>query len=94
MSWYENGYFAFDTETTGVNDSTDRIVSAAILHYNNNQVIDTTQWLINPGIDIPEAASAVNGITTEHVQANGAPAPSAIAEILQTIAKLSKTSPV
>lgn len=50
MAWYENGYFGFDTETTGVTESSDRIVSAAIVRYNSkHEVIHTLQWLINPG---------------------------------------------
>ncbi|MCL7429257.1 3'-5' exonuclease [Streptomyces sp. NPDC052415] len=76
-SWYEGPLAAFDTETTGVHVETDRIVSAAIV------VQDTpgarprvTRWLVNPGVPVPEAATAVHGLTEEHLQRNGRwPAP-------------------
>lgn len=95
MAWYDNGYFGFDTETTGVTESSDRIVSAAIVRYNSrHEVIQTLQWLINPGIEIPAAATAVNGISTEQVQAHGAPARAAINDILHVIADFSATMPL
>lgn len=95
MAWYEDGYFGFDTETTGVTESSDRIVSAAIVRYNSkHEVIHTLQWLINPGIEIPAAATAVNGISTEQVQAHGAPARAAINDILHVIADFSATMPL
>lgn len=95
MAWYENGYFGFDTETTGVTESSDRIVSAAIVRYSSkHEVIHTLQWLINPGVEIPVAATAVNGISTEQVQAHGAPARAAINEILHVIADFSATMPL
>ena len=33
MSWVDVGFIAFDTETTGVDIATDRIVSAAAVVY-------------------------------------------------------------
>ncbi len=38
-------------------------------------------WLVDPGIEIPEAASAVHGITTEQARRDGQPAALAIDEI-------------
>ncbi|MFF5425041.1 MULTISPECIES: 3'-5' exonuclease [unclassified Streptomyces] len=75
--WYEGPLAAFDTETTGVDVEEDRIVSAALV------VQDTagarprvTRWLVNPGIPVPEAATAVHGLTDDHLQRNGRwPAP-------------------
>ncbi|MGW3119951.1 exonuclease domain-containing protein [Streptomyces sp. NPDC001107] len=76
-TWYEGPLAAFDTETTGVDVETDRIVSAAVV------VQDTpgsrprvTRWLVNPGVPVPEAATAVHGLTDEHLALNGRwPAP-------------------
>ncbi|MEV5794131.1 3'-5' exonuclease [Streptomyces sp. NPDC060011] len=70
--WYEGPLAAFDTETTGVDVETDRIVSAAVV------VQDTagtrprvTRWLVNPGVPVPAGATAVHGLTDEHLQRNG-----------------------
>lgn len=76
-SWYEGPLAAFDTETTGVDVETDRIVSAAVV------VQDTpdsrprvARWLVNPGVPVPEAATAVHGLTEDHLRRNGRwPAP-------------------
>ncbi|MEU9865106.1 3'-5' exonuclease [Streptomyces sp. NPDC047971] len=75
--WYDGPLAAFDTETTGVDVEEDRIVSAALV------VQDTagarprvTRWLVNPGVPVPAAATAVHGLTDEHLQRNGRwPAP-------------------
>ncbi|MGW3094230.1 exonuclease domain-containing protein [Streptomyces sp. NPDC001102] len=86
--WYEGPLAAFDTETTGVDVETDRIVSAAVV------VQDApggrprvTRWLVNPGVPVPEAATAVHGLTDEHLQRNGRwPAP-VMYEIAETLAE-------
>ncbi|WP_435186462.1 3'-5' exonuclease [Streptomyces sp. bgisy126] len=77
MHWYEGPLAAFDTETTGIDVEGDRIVSAALV------VQDTagarprvTRWLVNPGISVPAEATAVHGLTDDHLQRNGRwPAP-------------------
>lgn len=75
--WYEGPLAAFDTETTGVDVETDRIVSAAVVVQDapglRPRVI---RWLVNPGVPVPEAATAVHGLTDEHLARNGRwPAP-------------------
>lgn len=62
--WYEDDQplVAFDTETTGADPSEARIVSAHV---------GGVDLLVNPGIEIPAEATAVHGITTEDVVANG-----------------------
>lgn len=75
--WYEGPLAAFDTETTGVDVESDRIVSAAVV------VQDTvgsrprvTRWLVNPGVPVPEEATAVHGLTQRHLERRGRwPAP-------------------
>ncbi|WP_458242701.1 exonuclease domain-containing protein [Streptomyces sp. MAI_2237] len=92
--WYEGPLAAFDTETTGVDVETDRIVSAAVV------VQDApggrprvTRWLVNPGVPVPEAATAVHGLTDEHLQRNGrwpAPVMYEIAEVLAEQAAMNR----
>jgi len=48
-------------------------------------VVSRWDWLADPGIEIPEGASAVHGITTERARAEGRPATLVIAEIAQTL---------
>lgn len=62
----------FDLETTGIDVYSDRIVTAylAILAADGSIEIQR-DWLVDPGIEIPEGAAAVHGITTEHARAHG-----------------------
>jgi DNA polymerase III subunit epsilon len=85
--WAQTTLWApFDLETTGVSVEDDRIVTACFGLVNGSDVT-TTSWLVNPGIDIPEGATAVHGITTEHAKANGEPAAQAVDSIAGEVAK-------
>ncbi|MFF4751403.1 exonuclease domain-containing protein [Streptomyces sp. NPDC002514] len=75
--WYEGPLAAFDTETTGVDVETDRIVSASVVVQDAPGTRPrVTRWLVNPGVPVPRAATAVHGLTEEHLHRNGRwPAP-------------------
>ncbi|MGK9464187.1 3'-5' exonuclease [Streptomyces sp. G6] len=75
--WFEGPLAAFDTETTGVDVETDRIVSAALVVQDAPGLRPrVTRWLVNPGVPVPEAATAVHGLTEEHLHRHGRwPAP-------------------
>jgi DNA polymerase III epsilon subunit-like protein/8-oxo-dGTP pyrophosphatase MutT (NUDIX family) len=76
----------FDLETTGVDVDTARIVSACIAVLTaSGDVIARWDWLADPGIDIPEGASAVHGITTQRAQDEGRASVEVVAEIAQTL---------
>ena len=76
----------FDLETTGVDTDTARIVSACIAILEpDGAILDRWDWLADPGVEIPEGAAAVHGITTERARALGRPAPLVIAEIAQSL---------
>lgn len=65
---------AFDLETTGPDPLTARIVTASIVEIVTSDAgVQTAEheWLLDPGIEIPEGASNVHGITTEHARAHG-----------------------
>ncbi|MDT0613993.1 3'-5' exonuclease [Streptomyces lancefieldiae] len=76
-NWIEGPLAAFDTETTGVDVETDRIVSAALVVQDAAGLRPrVTRWLVNPGVPVPQAATAVHGLTDEHLQRLGRwPAP-------------------
>jgi DNA polymerase-3 subunit epsilon len=70
--WYEGPLAAFDTETTGVDVETDRIVSAAVVVQDAPGSRPRVRaWLVNPGVPVPEGATAVHGLTDEYLQLNG-----------------------
>lgn len=71
MTWHKGPLFGFDLESTGVDVETDRIVTAAIVDIKPGEPTRTRTWIVNPGIDIPEAATAVHGISTEKARAEG-----------------------
>ena len=56
----------FDTETTGIDTSHARVVSSTIaLLGPAGEVQERYDWLLDPGVEIPEPAARVHGITTE-----------------------------
>ncbi|MBN2176923.1 MAG: DNA polymerase III subunit epsilon [Demequinaceae bacterium] len=88
MDWLEDTMIGFDTETTGVNTSTDRIVTAAVISRQGaDGVPDRRTWLIDPGVEIPIGATAIHGITTLRASAEGAPPEEALEEIAATLAE-------
>jgi DNA polymerase III subunit epsilon len=86
MSWTTGPLLGFDTETTGVDVTHDRIVTAALVRRVPGESTEVRTWLIDPGVPIPAEAAAIHGITTEHAVAHGeAPGP-ALDEIAALIA--------
>jgi len=57
-----------DLETTGINPTKDRIVQIAILKILPDGTRKTLNEIVNPGIEIPEKAAAIHGITNEMVK--------------------------
>lgn len=70
-SWATLDWVAFDTETTGTDVRSDRIVTACLVELGEKGVADERAWLVNPEIDIPDSAAEVHGITTEVAQRDG-----------------------
>lgn len=61
----------FDTETTGVDTDKDRIITCFMRAKDGDEVLFEQEWIIDPGIEIPEGASEVHGMTTEWIRENG-----------------------
>lgn len=79
----------FDLETTGVSVTADRIVSAHVGLLDADGLVQRSRtWLADPGIPIPEGATAVHGITTEHARTHGRPAPEVVAEVVAALEHL------
>ncbi len=86
--WWQGRLVGFDLETTAPQPEEARIVSAAIAFCGGGEETVTMTWLVNPGVEIPDAAAEIHGITTEQVQAEGDEAAAAIAEILTVLSDL------
>ncbi|KAB1503917.1 3'-5' exonuclease [Corynebacterium sp. 320] len=61
---------SFDLETTGVDPTTARIVTSALVTIRGRERQDL-EMLADPGIEIPKAASDVHGITTDYAREHG-----------------------
>lgn len=85
--WADGPWLAFDIESTGVDVCTDRIVTATAIIYRpgHDRVVHT--WLADPGIDIPDGATEVHGITTAHAREHGRPAADVAAEVADVLAQ-------
>lgn len=83
-SWPSGPLLGFDTETTGVDVRHDRVVTAALVMRDAAGTRQRT-WLIDPGVEIPEAASTIHGVTTERARAEGRPPAVALDEIAAEI---------
>ena len=79
----------FDLETTGVDVTSDRVVTAyvGVLDADGRQIA-ARSWLADPGIPIPEGATAVHGITTAHARAQGRPAREVVSEVTAALRSL------
>ncbi|MER0078540.1 3'-5' exonuclease [Corynebacterium sp. KPL2830] len=72
MNFDASRMLAFDLETTSANPKDARIVTSALVRIDGRDV-QKVEYLADPGIEIPQAATDVHGITTEKAQAEGRP---------------------
>lgn len=76
----------FDLETTGIDVTADRIVTAHVgLLDASGGVIRARDWLADPGVAIPHGASAIHGISTEQARAQGRPASEVVSEVVEAV---------
>ncbi|WP_426298716.1 3'-5' exonuclease [Arthrobacter sp. R-11] len=88
-SWNTLPRAAFDLETTGRNSRAARIVTASITVVDGQgNVIKEREWLADPGVEIPQEASDVHGITTAKARAEGRPAAEVTREVAATLQEL------
>lgn len=76
----------FDLETTGVDTATARIVTAHVgVIDETGQVVERKDWIVDPGVEIPEAASAIHGIDTARARRFGRAPQHVVPEIVAAI---------
>lgn len=93
--WHELPRAAFDLETTSANPREARIVSANISIINGKaELMQSHNWLVNPGVPIPPETTEIHGISDSDVQANGRDPQEATREISELLSQLFQTMPV
>jgi DNA polymerase-3 subunit epsilon len=86
MSGWHEQLGVFDLETTGVDTETARIVTAHVGVINELGITVSRQdWVIDPMVEVPDAAAAVHGYTTERVRLEGMDAATGVAEIVAAL---------
>lgn len=84
--WWEQDFYSYDVESTGVRPCADRIVTATLLHVDPvTRSHEAREWLCDPGVEIPAGASKIHGITTERARDEGRPAIEVVAEIAEAL---------
>ncbi|WP_347176795.1 3'-5' exonuclease [Parafrankia sp. EAN1pec] len=71
MAWWQRPMAVLDFETTGTDVETDRAVQVALLKVGPTGVLNQLCQIIDPGVDVPEAAARIHGITTERARREG-----------------------
>ncbi len=88
-SWQNLPRAAFDLETTGRNPLEARIVTATVMVVaGDGSLTDHHEWLVDPGIPIPDEAAEIHGVTTERARAEGMPAGVAVQELSTLLTRL------
>ena len=85
--WHALG--VFDLETTGIDVTGDRVVTAHVGVLDaDGAIISATDWLADPGVDIPHGATAVHGVTTAHARTHGRDSATVVAEVIDALRAL------
>ncbi|HET9144117.1 DNA polymerase III subunit epsilon [Actinophytocola sp.] len=83
--WLDGRIHAFDLETTGIDVENDRIVTGTWLTGSADGLESTTNWLVDPGVEIPKQASDVHGVTTEYAREHGGDPREAVGQMVELL---------
>lgn len=92
--WFDLRFTSFDLETTSADPEEARIVSAAVLNIGGRRATESWTWLVDPGVEIPEEATAIHGVSTEHVLEAGELPGDAVPAIVEQLAARSTGAPI
>ncbi|WP_408929049.1 3'-5' exonuclease [Corynebacterium marquesiae] len=84
MNFDASRMLAFDLETTSANPKEARIVTSALVRIDGRDV-QKVEHLADPGIEIPQEATNVHGITTEKARAEGRPHEEVLMDTVEAI---------
>lgn len=65
--WRECAIAVLDVETTGLRPGIDRVVEVGLARFECGNFVESVGSFVNPGMPIPEEATAIHGITDEMV---------------------------
>lgn len=83
----EVAYLVADCESTGVDVFEDRIVQFFVgLADSEGNILSSREWILNPGVEVPEEASNIHGYTTEYLKENGQNIREGLSEIREYLA--------
>jgi predicted DnaQ family exonuclease/DinG family helicase len=82
-------YVAIDLETTGLRYNDNRITEIGIALFQNGEITETREWIVNPEQEIPDHIVRLTGITQEMVE--GQPT---FPEIADEILEMIKNRPI
>ena len=86
MTWWQGRMCGFDTETTAPLPEEARIVTASIVYVGGGDpTTKAANWLADPGVDIPDEAAAIHGVTTEKAQTEGRPLAEVVDEVVREL---------
>lgn len=88
VPWHRGRLLGFDLETTAPDPREARIVTAAVVRCGGGETTIASTWLADPGVEIPEGATAVHGVTTERAREEGRPAVEVVERVIATLAEL------
>lgn len=89
MSWLADPLYALDTEATGTDPETARVLTCCLGYSPAPGVFNPTGWEIAPGVPIPPEATKVHGITDAQAALGEAPAV-ALAQIRAALCRVAE----
>lgn len=81
-TWRDRPFLSYDSETTGVNVETDRLVTACLGVAGGPERWSPRNWISTQDGEIPQGATDVHGITTEWANEYGTDPAANLAEIV------------
>ncbi|MFJ5038020.1 exonuclease domain-containing protein [Streptomyces parvulus] len=91
LGWTRRPLVGLDFETTGTDVETARIVTASVVRWGGGLPTVVGNWTSDlGGAEIPAAATAIHGITTEAARDAGRPAPAVVQEITGALVELTR----
>lgn len=85
IRFFPSSYIVWDLETSGLDKENCHIIEAAAVVVRDGNIVEEWATLINNGIDIPEEARKINGITREMCEKEGQEPQKALAKLLKYI---------
>lgn len=85
VPWWKGRMLAFDLETTHKHPEIARLVQYGLAWVGGGEQPARHSSVVDPGVEVPEEAAGVHGITTDRARAEGAPERDAVEFILDQL---------